>query len=149
MVTKQQLRQRMAVIRLRLGGNRQRLTWLVSKEHEYGKLEHFSGKDCVEFILRDPTIVNTPEKEDYVAKINKFILKDGKGYYSIGTTGMGTMVCSLFVNPASGECRVHEDYRTNPILDYLIDHTDQQSNKKIWFQELRIIKPKFLGSEYE
>jgi len=142
MVTPEQLRERPTVIRLRLGGNQQRLTWLVNQESEQAKLAEMGGKDCVEHMLTNPLIVQTDADREYVATIREFIEQEGKGYYSIGTTGMGTMVCAVGSYP-DGIPKIHEDYRDRPITEVLIDHKTED-NQKIWYQELRIIKMKFV-----
>ncbi|MBW3014775.1 hypothetical protein KY335_06075 [Candidatus Woesearchaeota archaeon] len=150
MVTAQQLKERMTVLKLRLGGNDKSLTWLVSENHEKGKLEHFSALDCVDFMTTDPTIVKTPEDTRYVQAINAFISKEGHGYYSIGTVNMGTMVCAIYLNRnAQGVLvpEIYQDERKEKIINRLTNTTSK--GKPIWYQELRIIRPKILGAKYE
>lgn len=150
MVSAQKLKERMSVLKLRLGGNDKSLTWLISEDHEKGKLEHFTALDCVDFMTTDPTIVKTPEDKRYVDAINAFISKDGYGYYSIGTVNMGTMVCAIYLNRNSQGAlipEVYEDERKDKIVNRLIETTSK--GKPILYQELRIIKPKILGALYE
>lgn len=150
MVTAQQLKEKMTVLKLRLGGNEKSLTWLINEDHEKSKIEHFTALDCVDFMKTDPTIVKTTEDRNYVAAINVFISKDGHGHYSIGTVNKGTMVCAIYLNRnAQGVLvpEVYEDERTDLIINRLISTTSK--NKQIWYQELRIIKPKVLGAKYE
>lgn len=142
MVTPEQLRERPTVIRLRLGGRKERLTWLVDKEHEQAKLAEMGGKDCVEHMLTDPLIVRTDADREYVSRIREFIEKDGKGVYSIGTKEMDTMVCSIMSQP-DGTYKIFQDYRNRPITEVLIDHKTED-NQQIWYQELRIIKMSFV-----
>lgn len=146
MVTPQQLRTRPVVLRLRLAGNEKTLNWLINEEHEYSRLEHMSGKDCVDYMLTDASIVNTEEEKKYAGAIRDFISRDCKGYYSIGTVNMGTMVCSTYQEKnTQGEyvTKIYQDERTQKITDRLIS-INAKEDLPIWYQELKIMKNKFV-----
>lgn len=147
MVTPEELRKRPILLELRLGGNTSKLTWLVSEEHEYSKLENMSGKDCVDFMLTDEGIARSEEDRKYVQTINEFIETEGKGYYSISTLNMGTIVCALYPSERDSQgniiTKIFEDQRQKKIIDRLISTKSKEKNSR--YQQLRIITPKWVS----
>ena len=150
MVSATELRKKPVLLDVRLQSDPGLIRWYIDKdnENEYAKLEHMSGKDCINHMLTDPDMIVLPEEDPESIKdaINDFIEHIGRGNYSIATEGTEDMVCAIRKDGSIFE----EDERNNNILDYLIKRKDDTQRKEDYFyQELTIVKPRFLGHKHE
>jgi len=139
-ITKEELQKRPVLIELGLGTNKSTLQWLVQEEHEYAKLAGKTVKQVVEFMRNDLSVIYTENAKKLAYEMQRFIDQDGKGTYTIETETSDTLACAASYDGK----RIFDDERNQPILNFL-DPLETEDNQKIWYQNLTISLPTFLG----
>ena len=139
-MTAEELREKPVLLELRLGGNEGQLQWLVRDELNYSKLEKMSAKDAVEYMLTDAAIqsirtdaVIPSNKTELAGCMREFISKNPN--YEIATETSDTMDCKT-----TGDGRVIEDQRTQPMIDHLTPLTTEDKID-ILYQGMTIYTP--------
>ena len=143
MVTAKELRDKHTLLEIRLGGNKKKLQWLATTEFQYSKLERMNAKDVVDFMLSDQSISQDADANEITRELRAYIQGEGRGNYQITTADGEVMSCQ--VDERTNE--IMKDQRSIPLLNILIPLTATLAGSKtdIWYQELRISKPTFLG----
>ena len=140
MVTAEELREKPVLLELTVGGRTDKLSWLIMPgKRDHSKLEIMSAKDVVDHMLSDYYIVSV--NASLASEIREYVEKECKGCYSISTATGNTLVCKTGVDGT-----VIEDQRTRPVLEILITApaTFEQEKIDVWYQKMKLIKPKFI-----